>query len=403
MNLSNLALEQDRLNVKSKSRSNIFPWRGQFTPQFVEYLLSTFAKSGDIIIDPFSGSGTVLHECVLRGLSCYGYEINPAAYAMSKFFTLSNISIEQRKDILSDLKSVIQNTLDPFEDMPLFRSKKLHREKYANLIEFSNVLFSNSNNQLQRLILVNMLFIAESRRNRSITSAISNSFKYIKNRLLELPYTNNPICAKLCDSRLTHVDKEKYANVVVTSPPYINVFNYHQNYRAILETLGWDLLRVAKSEIGSNRKNRGNRFKTVIQYCLEIEQTMQSLWKSLADESIMVFVVGRESKVRGISFYNGAIIKDILNQMECFEYVNNHERHFINRFGAKIKEDIIVARKTKRTFSGSVGKNIAIKHLEKSIPSSTDDVRQDIKEAISQADETHHSPFLNRKEIFLDA
>ena len=107
--------------------------------------------------------------------------------------------------------------------------------------------------------------------------------------MLELPYTNNPICAKLCDSRLTHVDKEKYANVVVTSPPYINVFNYHQNYRAILETLGWDLLRVAKSEIGSNRKNRGNRFKTVIQYCLEIEQTMQSLWKSLADESIMVF------------------------------------------------------------------------------------------------------------------
>ena len=125
--------------------------------------------------------------------------------------------------------------------------------------------------------------------------------------------------------------------------------------------------------------------------------------KRRKDESIMVFVVGRESKVRGISFYNGAIIKDIFNQMECFEYVNNHERHLINRFGAKIKEDIIVARKTKRTFSESIGKNIAVKHLEKSILSSTDDVREDIKEAISQADETYHSPFLNRKEIFVDA
>lgn len=403
MNLSNLALDQDRLNVKTKSRSNIFNWRGQFTPQFIEYLLSSFAKTGDIIIDPFSGSGTVLHECVLRGLSCYGYEINPAAYAMSKFFTLANLSIEERKRILFELESTIQDTIDPFEDMPLFQSKKLYRDRYANLIEYSKILFRNINDKLQRLIAINMFFIAESRKNGNISAAISNSFLFIKNKALELPHIISPICAKLCDSRLTHKEREKYASLVITSPPYINVFNYHQNYRAILETLGWDLLKVAKSEIGSNRKNRGNRFKTVIQYCLEIEQTLQSLWKSLLDESIVVFVVGRESKVRGISFYNGTIIKEILSQMECFENVKNHERQFVNRFGTEIKEDIIVAKKVKGSPNTSVGKDIAINHLEMSLPNSKDDIRDNIEEAIKQADEINHSPFLNTKEIFIDA
>lgn len=45
--------------------------------------------------------------------------------------------------------------------------------------------------------------------------------------------------------------------LVLTSPPYINVYNYHQQYRASAEALGWDLLEVAKTEIGSNRKHPG--------------------------------------------------------------------------------------------------------------------------------------------------
>ena len=57
-----MILEQEKLDVTTKKRSNIFNWRGQFTPEFVEYILKTFAKEGDFVCDPFSGSGTVLLE-----------------------------------------------------------------------------------------------------------------------------------------------------------------------------------------------------------------------------------------------------------------------------------------------------------------------------------------------------
>jgi DNA modification methylase len=70
-------LNREKLDVKIKQRSNLFNWRGQFTPELVEYLLDEFSIRGDVILDPFSGSGTVLQEALKKDLSVYGFEINP--------------------------------------------------------------------------------------------------------------------------------------------------------------------------------------------------------------------------------------------------------------------------------------------------------------------------------------
>ena len=42
--------------------------------------------------------------------------------------------------------------------------------------------------------------------------------------------------------------------LALTSPPCINVHNDHQKYRRSVETLAWDVLAVARSEIGSKRR-----------------------------------------------------------------------------------------------------------------------------------------------------
>jgi len=42
-----MILEQEKLDVTAKKRSNLFNWRGQFTPEFVEYILTSFTKKGD--------------------------------------------------------------------------------------------------------------------------------------------------------------------------------------------------------------------------------------------------------------------------------------------------------------------------------------------------------------------
>jgi hypothetical protein len=70
-------LQPGLLNIEEKNRSNLFAWRGQFSPQLVECLLDAYCLPGSVVLDPFAGSGTVLFEAALRSLPAYGFEINP--------------------------------------------------------------------------------------------------------------------------------------------------------------------------------------------------------------------------------------------------------------------------------------------------------------------------------------
>jgi tRNA1(Val) A37 N6-methylase TrmN6 len=100
-------------------------------------------------------------------------------------------------------------------------------------------------------------------------------------------------------------------DLIVTSPPYINVFNYHQNHRALMEMVGFNILQVAASEIGSNRKNRGNRLRTVVQYALDMEACLHSMAKALKSDGQMMLIVGRESNVRGLPILNSKLVSNI--------------------------------------------------------------------------------------------
>ncbi|MBT9141654.1 MAG: hypothetical protein DDT32_00142 [Syntrophomonadaceae bacterium] len=398
-----MELTQDRLDVRNKTRSNLFNWRGQFTPQFVDYILENFTRNGNIVIDPFSGSGTVLLECARRELACYGYEINPAAYAMSKFFSFCNIVRDVRTEVAFSFQHKINKLLIRYGSLPMFLEKDSFRESYGNLLDFSQELFSIMDDPSERILAVNTLFTAEDYKNGNMESCMFRAFKYIRDCLMQLPYADKPIVAGLGDVRLLHKNCPARANIIFTSPPYINVFNYHQNHRAILEVLGWDILEVAQSEIGSNRKNRGNRFKTVVQYCLDMELTLKSFWECLENEGFVVFVIGRESNVRKTPFYNGEMVKDIAQGMGGFKDIQNFTRTFINKFGVDIKEDIIVIKKSEEPPTLSKAREISLKHLESSLRFAPEVAKGDVLNTIASIDTIQPSPFFSVEGDFLNA
>ena len=190
-------------------------------------------------------------------------------------------------------------------------------------------------------ILCSALVVLLDLFNNNITSDLVRSrFHSLAELVRSLPYSAAPIKADLRDARsLPLVDKS--VDFVITSPPYINVFNYHQNYRRSVELLGWDVLRVARSELGSNRANRGNRFHTVVQYCIDMARTLQELARVLGPEGRAILIVGYESKVLGVPFYNADLIQRIATESGIFESVLRQKRVFKNRFGQLIREDIL--------------------------------------------------------------
>src|SRR5690348_828970 len=105
--LDTQTIAQDRLNIDNKERSNLFPWNGQFSPQLVEALLQTYATPGSQILDPFLGSGTVLHEAGRCGYPAFGSEINPAAFKMADTYTLINVKPAKRWRAIASVEELL--------------------------------------------------------------------------------------------------------------------------------------------------------------------------------------------------------------------------------------------------------------------------------------------------------
>src|ERR1017187_7124033 len=95
---------QDALDLRYRSRTSLFPWRGQFSPQLVELLLED-VPSG-LIVDPFVGSGTSLFEAGRIGLDGFGSEINPAALTFAVLAELICRPPSDRRAVINKVQAV---------------------------------------------------------------------------------------------------------------------------------------------------------------------------------------------------------------------------------------------------------------------------------------------------------
>ncbi len=325
----NKPIPQASLNIVEKSRANLFSWRGQFSPQLIEVILNSYCLPNSVILDPFLGSGTVLLEAGNFRFEVYGFEINPAACILSSTYEL--INNPQRKKIVRKVREKI-DLIFPFKILE-------NNSQVQNLAEIFWEIRRDLDEESIKVFdtLVILLDVA----NNEITNQfIQAKFSSLVNVIEKFPYSEKPIRVGLSDARALPI-KDKQVDFVVTSPPYINVFNYHQNYRKSAEILGWNLLKIAKSEIGSNRANRKNRFYTVVQYCIDIAATLKELARVTKTNARIVFIVGYESNVLGVPFYNADIIEKIGVKSGLFTKVLRQKREFKNKFGKTIREDII--------------------------------------------------------------
>ncbi|HOF28305.1 MAG TPA: DNA methyltransferase, partial [Anaerolineaceae bacterium] len=95
----NWALSFDNIpeKIRTKHVHRLHPYKGKFIPQLVEYFIDShtdefkrevFFKPGDIILDPFCGSGTTLVQSAELGIDSIGIDIS-AFNAM-----ISNVKVD---------------------------------------------------------------------------------------------------------------------------------------------------------------------------------------------------------------------------------------------------------------------------------------------------------------------
>jgi DNA modification methylase len=128
---------------RTKHVHRLHPYKGKFIPQLVEYFLDehtdnlkkdVYFKKGDIVIDPFCGSGTTLVQANELGIHSIGVDISPfnAFIANTK---LIDIDIDKLEQTLEDINKKLNEFISSKEYV-LFEE-----ELNEKLIEFNNKFF----------------------------------------------------------------------------------------------------------------------------------------------------------------------------------------------------------------------------------------------------------------------
>lgn len=397
MRLDTHFLPQERLDLTVKERASLYPWRGQFSPTLVQALLAAYGDRGVVVLDPFVGSGTTLFEAARAGFECWGLEVNPAAAELAGMARFTALTPEERLCTLKRAGSLVEQHLSDYLPRTLFRKKGRGECERAIPAPHVRKLVSaaGAHDDLARNALVASIMLAMGDGDSLTGVTLDAAFARNSAIVVGLPYNRKPCRILLRDARCLPLGNEA-VGLVITSPPYINVFNYHQNYRQAMEILGWNLLDIARSEIGSNRKHRGNRFLTVIQFCIDLAQTLGEVRRVLNHHGRAVFVIGRESQVKGVAFSNGELLAYLAVKGGGFHLERRQERKFVNRFGAVIYEEVITLRPGGEVVDGleDFGRTVGRLALEHALTRTAGEVRSDVQQALERSSEVRGSPLL---------
>jgi hypothetical protein len=95
-----LSFDQYKEAETTKHVHRLHPYKGKFIPQLVEYFLGDhtdnfkkeiYFKKGDIVLDPFSGSGTTMVQACELGIHALGIDVSAFNALIGWFISQNNV------------------------------------------------------------------------------------------------------------------------------------------------------------------------------------------------------------------------------------------------------------------------------------------------------------------------
>ncbi|PAF52833.1 DNA methyltransferase [Helicobacter sp. 13S00477-4] len=138
-----LSFDKYKESETTKHVHRLHPYKGKFIPQLVEYFLDSrtdsfktesYFESGDIVLDPFSGSGTTMVQANELGLNALGIDISAfnALIANGKVAIYNLIDVEQELNKITTQLNIFLNNSSIIE---------FENELLKELYEFNSLYF----------------------------------------------------------------------------------------------------------------------------------------------------------------------------------------------------------------------------------------------------------------------
>lgn len=327
-NILNFGIDLSFDNVpewqRTKHVHRLHPYLGKFIPQLVEIFLRKYFKPGQIILDPFLGSGTTLIEANLLGMPSIGIELSEFSHLIAKVkIEKYNIQLLEKEiiDILNKTKEfsvkIQKNQKFLFDDWNFEPSEYFkiwyHPRTIKEIYFYHNLIPNYKNQEMLKIILSRAARSARQIPHYDLArpkKPVKNKYWCIKHRQYCYPIDNaikfiiryswdtikrikefNQIrtTAEMTllqgDARTIKLSIGKEIDGIFTSPPYLGLIDYHNQHRYAYDL--FNFIEYLEAEIGSPNKNGGDQKEKYKEDIIAVFKNMNNYLKSGAK----IFVV----------------------------------------------------------------------------------------------------------------
>lgn len=267
---------------------DIHPYPAKFIPQIPGTLISLLSARGEVVLDPFGGSGTTALEAVRLGRRAISVDANPlsALIGRAKTASIDREAARELHALHAALAAELQSL--PADPSRLLKAHRAHaptipnRDKwfadsaFGELCLIKGRIMSIEAPAARDVALVALSRIAirasfqdSETRYKSVPRLVPvgetlkrylKEFRAVMNSVAENEaVTRYGISRFVCGdirSLPTHHLPEGSVDLVVTSPPYGNATDYHLYHRFRLLWLDFDPVGLGHIEIGSHLKHQ---------------------------------------------------------------------------------------------------------------------------------------------------
>ena len=311
----------------------IYPYKGKFHPQMIRALLNIIGlKEGDIVFEPFSGSGTTALEAQLLGINFIGIDISPLCVMQGRVKTESIYVLDEILKIKDDVILKLDNNLFSTETNYYEMIEKLSSdERVRNFYNMARLLAVSDN----------------SRRKRDFKSSFIKNLHLMINSVKDYIEIQKKLALKLGvvkteigDSRDVKLS-DNSIDGIITSPPYSIALDYVKNDTHSFKDLGYDVIKMRNDFIGV----RGNGRNIVEFYNEDMKKSYSEMYRILKPNKYAVIVIGNAT-------YQGKEIQTVeftIEYMESlgFKLVKNINKIIFGLYNVMKKENILIFQKEK--------------------------------------------------------
>ena len=249
-----------------------FKYPCKFIPEIPRWAIKKYVKDKDeSILDPFTGSGTTLLEAAINGNNSYGIEIDEVAKLISRVKTekynkkeVKSIQDEFEK-IISEYDNIKEYRVPEIDNLEHWFPKENIQELgkiLQQINEIDNVKIKNFFKVCFVSIIKKCSYTDDSSPKPYVSSKIKkipanpkDEFIKIYNKyykgIEDLAKIKNFGEVEILKGGALNFELETKVNLVITSPPYINAFDYGRTMR--LENLWLGLL--TENELRDKKKD----------------------------------------------------------------------------------------------------------------------------------------------------